>query len=679
MRVTANPQSQAGPVSPQTLESWRQQGRSDDTIAEYMAQTNPSFAAQYGRIKQASGGDTRATTAFLNTRFYGDASYSPTAKEKKGFFGRIGDRIYQDIVDIEQAMEDQREGKQGTLNTIGQAAGNFMSIAGAVPGEVLSTGVGMVGKAVAGVDNALGGHAQGFLKQAGSDIANSPLGQDVLGMAQNVSQGYSNLRDQSPALRTAEAAVEGAAGLADIAGVAAIPQAATRTGQAAFAKTQQVAPYAKAAAQKVPLVNRIPGLRPDAVGTSTADDFARAAGVAGDDLAKPLSAQAQQFTKIGGDERLARFVDQSNPAEKGLMRSMLERQARAGDDLAATAQAKEVVGQHVMTQAGHLVKAKSEIGKRLGNVVQSIGGDTVDLTNSYTEFIDDLMAKGVHITSDGKLINMSALPDEDIAYIKDILKWMRPDKNGTVVRSAQDAHRYRQKLFAELNLAEIRQKPFSPELEKFVDEAVRNRLMRDITAVHPQYAPLAQAYAKTISPLRNFLKQIGYKGTVDDVTEAGFEGLRTGEVAMRTLGNASARPTQLLDELEQAAIQWGYKSPIRTQRLVKFADELENIFPVQQTRSLKGEVSRAVQDAVGVAAAPKAGLTRMAIDKVGDVVNQMRGMTPEARIQALRDLLNELPPSVADDIPGLTSAVDEFVNNAQADAVTKEISPSLSN
>lgn len=672
MRVSTTPQQFGGTISPKTLEQLRAQGKRDDDIADMMAMSSPGFKTQLQRIRSAYGNNPAGTTAFLNTRFYGDAEYSPSSKKKAGFVPRILDAVWgnlkQDSIDIGQAVEDYSTGKQGIGNTVAQVGGNIASVAASPLVQPFNVAIGDIVQPtmqLPPVQNAIRG------------VQESQFGQEVLApAAQAIGEGYQKAYEQYPAVRSLEAIAEGAFDLSQAGATAKFAAnqgltALTKTGQMgeqALQKTAQLPGAARGLAQKTPLVNRIPGLRPDAP-AGIPDDLARIAGTTGDDLVKPLSSKAQRFVSIDGDERVARFVDQSNPAEKGLFRSMLKRQERASKDLSATAQAKEVVGQHVLGQAGHLVKAKNEIGKRLGNVVKSIGDDTVDLTNTYTEFVDDLASKGIYIQSDGKLLNMSALPDEDVSYITDVLRWMKPDKNGKVVRSISDTHRFRQKTFAELDLAAIRQKPFSSELEKFIDQGVRERLLRDISSVHPQYAPLAQAYARTITPLRSFLKQIQYKGTVDDITEAGFEGLRTGEIAMRTLGNASARPTQLLDELEQAAMQWGYKSPIRTQRLVKFADELENIFPVQQTRSLKGEVGRALGDIP----TSKMGVVRQGLDKVGEVYNKFMGKTEEERLKALYDLLDDSTPGVTDNVGDMTKALDEFVANKQTDDVAKSL------
>src|SRR3990167_2274770 len=189
--------------------------------------------------------------------------------------------------------------------------------------------------------------------------------------------------------------------------------------------------------------------------------------------------------------------------------------------------------------------------------------------------------------------------------------------------------------------------------------------------MNPNYGKLAGAYDDLINEPAQFFKDLGYKGPLDEIST---QSLRTGEVSLRTLGNASARPKESLQKMLAVARKYGYESPIDEMELIKWSDRLEDIFPIAPTRSLRGEVARAGTDVVGNIAKKKGlirGLATSADEKLMEGLNWVRGMTPENRLRLLNELLDDV------------DSVDDVVRNAtinSADDLAKEtqsLAPSM--
>ena len=180
------------------------------------------------------------------------------------------------------------------------------------------------------------------------------------------------------------------------------------------------------------------------------------------------------------------------------------------------------------------------------------------------------------------------------------------------------------------------------------------------------------AFEELSTQQAKFLRAIGYKGKLN-AEDVASQQLRAGEVSLRQLGNASAEKRQAFNDLIATARKYGYESNVDEMALVRWADTIEDLFPISPTRSLRGEVSRATRDAAGNltedvirGGARRAG-TRAIADKVIDKIDELRGITPERREELLLKILdapeNTSFFSVADDVlrqPAMDDLVDQF-------------------
>lgn len=596
-----------GTLSPDYLQKRRAEGLADDDIAQEMAQSSPAFAQQLDRIRANFNSDPAATTAFLNTRFYGDAQYTPEPQEEKGYLGRVLDRIYQAGEDVRENLDSYNKGEiLGGQAMLRSATDMFRGVLSPAT-EATSTIVGGALKAT-GADKAIA---------AGVDaVANSKLGQAVAPVIQDVQEGYNALPQDSGWRELAHlggAAVDALDVYGSGKALQAGGKALKATGQAIRHPVQTLRGGAKGAAQ------------------------------ATDDMV--LSGKAKEAVDKGLDENLVRFIAERGDDERHLMKAMTEGAEEGTRRLGGSTKHKEIVGQQILRNAEHVIDAKNRVGKALGNITNTMADEPVDLTDVARQVHSMMGSKGVVFDTKGrKIVAAAGFADDEIPVLQKVADFFSLNDEGKLVVKFKNADFFRKKLFAELDMAKSKLAPTAGGQSAFsvsdrVADDVRSLLLKKMGGMNPSYRKLATAYAELSGEPADFYRLLGYKGNLDDI---GSQALGTGEKAMRVLGNASARPTEALQKLFNLSRKYGFESGVDEMQLIRYADELENIFPITPTRSLRGEVSRAGKS-VGEAAIER-GATRAAVDtvtgKAVDLYRWARGMTPENRMRLLRELLD---------------------------------------
>ena len=606
-----------GIVSPDRLEMGRSSGLTDDSIADEMAKASPTFASQLSNIRKKFGGDPAATSAFLNTRFYGETNYTPAPAPEdkpKGYVGRTLDRIYQradEFVGEGGIMDKYNQGQITSGQAVVRGAGKIFQGAVAPVTQATSDIVG-AGLRATGGDKAL--------QYLGNEFANSKLGQQVIPMAKGALDSY-NALPESSGFRDLSSIAQSGVDALDVLGAGAV-----------YNKTGSALKGAATAARHP--VQTVKGFR------KPVNDVA---------LTGELTGKSREAVKTGLDENLVRFIGERNPDERYLMKAMTQEADSGTRILGGSTKAKEIVGNQILRNAEHVIETKKHVGKALGSITESMANEAVDVTNVANSLLDDMANKGVLFSRDtGKIRSIAAAADDEIPVLQKIVDFLQPDDQGRVVRSFVELDDFRKKVFQELGMAKAKLSPTSGGQSAFnfsdrIADAARSGLLREMSALNPNYGKLATAYAELSGGPSDFFKAIGFKGNLDDIST---QSLRAGEVSMRTLGNASARPTEAIEKLLTISRKYGYSSPIDEMKLIRYADELENIFPIAPTRSLRGEIARSGEDVVGQVIKKKGlamGTLAVADEKAMKVYDWVRGMTPENRIKLLYDLLDAPP------------------------------------
>ena len=170
-------------------------------------------------------------------------------------------------------------------------------------------------------------------------------------------------------------------------------------------------------------------------------------------------------------------------------------------------------------------------------------------------------------------------------------------------------------------------------------EQFRSILAKGIS--NKDYIKYSKEYADVMNKLTNFIKYTGHKGDLEKLTASE---LRIAEIAQRVLGNASARPQEVLDDIVSLADK-SSKKGIAKDLLdsIRFSDLMEDFYGIQQTRSLAGQVARGNKAAgesitESVIEGSQGGVTGL----IGKAVKGVLGKTSVEQQRALEELIKSL-------------------------------------
>lgn len=603
-------------VHPDALEAARAEGKADDAIADLMAQSSPHFASQLTKIRKKFAGDPAATTAFLNSRLFGDTSYSPSKPtESKGYLGRTLDRIYQsaqDFVGPGGYTDQMNRGELSPGQAILKGAGSIYHGATAP----VSEGIASVANAAMQIPG-----VQPALQSVGRTIADSELGKAAAPIIQEGVDWYQNL-PQDSGFR--DLAVVGQAGLdtLDVLGAGQGIQSLKTMGKGAAQTIRH--PIQAFKGKPIPQ-------------TAT----------------RELQGPAKAAVKSGMDERLMTFAAEQNPDTRAVMAKMTQAASEGGKVLGGTTKHKEILGGQMMDNLAYILDEKKHVGQALGAMKKAVADDMFDLTDDYLAFLGELRNKGAVINDRGVITSLAGAADDNIPLLQKTLDFLMPNETGRVVQKGQAIDLWRTKMFQEMNSAKAKLQPSTAGqstlgfAEKITND-VRRRALTKMSAGNKNMILANDAFEELSTEASKFLKSIQYKGKLD-IDSITAKELRAGEVALRTLGNASADSKDAFMSLIETARKHGRISNIDEMALIRYADALEDLFPITQPRSLQGAVGRGTADATGQFTEDviRGGVKRAAINRAADAVieklDKIRGITPENRFKLLMEVL-EAPP-----------------------------------
>ena len=352
-----------------------------------------------------------------------------------------------------------------------------------------------------------------------------------------------------------------------------------------------------------------------------------------------------ELEKKGFEKSFVDFLEKATPDDQDAFRKMLGLAEQNKGEFKVTTRPIEIPGEDLTSRAKFLFDERGKAGALKDAAIKAMPDKPIDITPSYDEFLKSLEGKGIKLKDDGSLdfrrSTLSGSQDGSMkTLIEDLVNDLRPNSSGQVVRTPSRIDEIRQKLFSLLDLG--KKQGSLPDAATALLENVRKTLKAPLDELSStmglKYTEAAEAYAKYTESLGEFTKLLGYKGSMDEITE---QALRAGEILNRVLGNASARPNEVLQKLVDLTTELGYKGGDPLEQ-VRFADILEDIFGTTQTRGLKGEVTRGVGDAleaVGVVQNLATGNIKGAVGAVG---KKLFGIDKEKQIKALKDFLEML-------------------------------------
>lgn len=348
--------------------------------------------------------------------------------------------------------------------------------------------------------------------------------------------------------------------------------------------------------------------------------------LAGKAIAAGVSEYDVNVMKLGSKSDQAKF------------RSMFKTMEKATVDPRFTKLPVEDVGETFIDSVKHINTVKNKAGKKLGEIAKNLPTETKDVTPLLDDFytaLDDFTigVNGNKLEFDGsRFAGTSSLRNK----IQGVYNLLNPDENGAITLSTKEMHGIRQAIF-EIKELSTNTKTSTKSFNR-IAEALRKDLANIISSVSPEYKAVNKEFAITNAAMENIQRALGKDFSIDEALTS----RRAGEIMNRMLGNSSAKPMTLVQQVEDIAKSTGYKTTDNLVLQLRFSDFLEDLFGTTQTRSLRGQVSRAGQDIVditreGVAAA--AGQPSGLLGLATRGINKFRGVTPEAQKKAVQALI----------------------------------------
>lgn len=298
----------------------------------------------------------------------------------------------------------------------------------------------------------------------------------------------------------------------------------------------------------------------------------------------------------------------------------------------------QVAGEDLTKRAEFLQKQRNTVGANKARELEKLPDNPIDITEQVDSFMESLEKKGIKVGENGLDFTESIIRNDKAAQdaINKVIDDFLPDATGKVLMTPQQIERARQRIFYDLDL-DI-PKAFK-DFAKTTIEPFRTNVFKPLEKLSPRLARLNKEYATMTDALKKFVNYLGYKGRLDDISR---DSLRAGEIASRILGNASARPKEVIEKLLDISKKAGYKAPADFKKLVEFSDFLEDLFGITQTRGFQSGIERGVKnvaEGVDIATDIVGGGAKGKVSALSKIVQKVTGKTKEDQIEAVRRLL----------------------------------------
>lgn len=338
-----------------------------------------------------------------------------------------------------------------------------------------------------------------------------------------------------------------------------------------------------------------------------------------------LPAGERQATRAGIAPEILERVKTAGESTKRGFKKMIDVADKAMTDVRSRVRPIQVAGEDLVEQAKYLSTSLKQTGKELGTVKSSLKGQIADTTKVRQEVLNDMDDMGLRIDDAGRIVAEGPVENDLLELMTDIYNYAGKESE----MDAINLDRLRMYLRSSYTKQGV---PLQGRAQA-IAEKYRELALETLNDFDSEYGRLAREYAEKYRAIEDFTKLIGYKGSMENITE---KGLRAGEVASRVLGNASDRPQTVIDQLIESAKQAGYKGDVDVYDLIRFADELEDVLGQMQSRSLGGQVQRAGENIVNRAG----GIMGQALESVA----RMGAPDAKEKLNALRQFIDELMP-----------------------------------
>lgn len=341
---------------------------------------------------------------------------------------------------------------------------------------------------------------------------------------------------------------------------------------------------------------------------------------------------AKQAVSQGFDPAAVATIKFGSQADKSFMRQMLdiaERSLKNAKDRARN-RPQQVIGNNVMKRFDTIKKANLQAGQDVGAAAKNeLQGKTVDITDAFDSFNDDLANLGVSFGEGGDLIFKGSQIEGNKAttVIKRVFDRLKTEDDGLSL------HKLKQYIDNQINWEKSPDKPLDKQAVNVL-KGLREKINARLKEQSGAYADANQRYSTTVDALNEFYDVMGrrFDPASDRVNDA------VGQELRKVLSNYGVRNDMILaiDKLDDVASQFGGQFDDDIMNQIVFYSDLEKVLGSFADNSLQG-VSEKANLAVSAARGDLVGVTT---DLLRSGVKKTLGRNEEKAIKSMRQLLS---------------------------------------
>ncbi|MGH1427447.1 MAG: hypothetical protein ACRBEE_05870 [Arenicella sp.] len=349
------------------------------------------------------------------------------------------------------------------------------------------------------------------------------------------------------------------------------------------------------------------------------------------------SKEGQAALKQGVDEGAVAIIKGSTKEDKIAFRRMLNIVKRGQTDrlFKEANSPSDIVGETVTKRYQHVKNVNKRAANQLNAVANRLKGKEVEADQVLNDFISELQSKfRVGVTNDaGNLVpNFNLSSVENVAESQKVIKNIFNRINKIDKSDAFELHNLKKMIDEDVSYGKS-QGGVSGQVDGLL-QVFRGKVDGLLDEKFPIYNKANTAYSETISVLNDFDKAVGK--SVSELTSNNDKAI--GTVMRRLTSNVQTRQKlgNSFDALEDVASKYGAKFEGNVRAQASIANELERVFKLSGSNTLKGQVGQGVAENAIDAAGRSTALNIMEGAKT--LANKSRGINEQQALIALRRL-----------------------------------------
>ena len=344
---------------------------------------------------------------------------------------------------------------------------------------------------------------------------------------------------------------------------------------------------------------------------------------------------AKYAIKQGFDPGVISAIKGSTKTDKSVMSKMVDIVKKMKEDAiyAQDARPSDPVGKRLIDRVNYVNRVKNIAGKEIDIDSKALKGKPVNTQPVIRSLQKDLSEIGVKLDDNGSINFRNSDIEGDIPAQSVITKVINR-MTDTKTPDAYDFHRLKKFIDNRVDYGKKNQKAMTNVSENII-KRLRHNLDNQLDNLSPAYDKSNTKYSDAITALDQISSAAGKKLDFNSPSAKNQSGI----LLRRLTSNIQSRGLlkDAIDATESVAKKYGGKFEDNLSAQMLLAQELERVFKFKPSTSFGGEIKKNIDAAAG----GKAGLSSMAIDKVGGAIEKARGINEDNAIKSLKSLLEE--------------------------------------